>query len=97
MRLILLTMLIALTVLVGVVFTIYNAEQVLINLYFHQYQLPVATVVFIALLIGVVLGFLIIVTMLWRKQAELARLKKRFHALEQEVDNLRKMPIKDGH
>ncbi len=97
MRLILLTILLALTVLVGVVFTIYNAERVLVDLYFYQYQLPLATVVFIALLIGVVLGFLILVAMLWRKQAEIARINKRFHALEQEVDNLRKMPIKDGH
>ena len=37
----------------GVIFTVFNAEQVPVNLYFVQYSLPMATVVFVAIFIGV--------------------------------------------
>ncbi|MDX1335794.1 MAG: LapA family protein [Gammaproteobacteria bacterium] len=81
----------------GVIFTVFNAEQVPVNLYFVQYSLPMATVVFVAIFIGVLIGILLSFGALIRKHSEMVRLKKRFASLEQEVDNLRKIPIKDSH
>lgn len=97
MRFFLISILLAIAVIFGIVFTVFNADKVPVDIYFHQYELPLATVVFLAVLLGVLLGFMMAMTMLLKKQGELARLKRRFSSLEQEVDNLRKIPIKDSH
>jgi uncharacterized integral membrane protein len=81
----------------GIIFTVFNAEQVPVNLYFVHYTLPLATVVFVAIFLGALIGIMLSFGALLRKNSEMSRLKKRFSSLEQEVDNLRKIPIKDSH
>jgi uncharacterized integral membrane protein len=97
MRLFLIVLLLALTAIFGIVFTVFNAEKVPVDLYFLHYELPLATVVFLAVLMGALLGFLMALSVVLKKQAELVKIKRRFSSLEQEVDNLRKIPIKDSH
>ena len=97
MRLFFIIILLLTVAVFGVIFTVFNAEQVLVNLYFVQYSLPLATVVFVALFIGALIGILLSFGAMLRKHSEMMRLRKRFASLEQEVDNLRKIPIKDSH
>jgi putative membrane protein len=97
MRFFLIVILLVLAVVFGIVFTVFNAEKVPVNLYFSHFDLPLATVVFLAVLFGVLLGFVMILGVVLKKQAEIVKLKRRFVSLEQEVDNLRKIPIKDTH
>ena len=97
MRLFLIIILLALAAVFGIVFTVFNAEKVPVDLYFLHYELPLATVVFLAVLVGTLLGFFMALGVVLRKHTELLKLKRRFSSLEQEVDNLRKIPIKDSH
>jgi len=97
MRFAFLALLVLLSALAAAVFTIYNPDPVVIDLYFQKYELPLATLVLLGILIGVLLGLLLASGLLIARQAEVGRLRRRCHSLEMEVDNLRKIPIKDSH
>jgi uncharacterized integral membrane protein len=97
MRFFLIVILLVLAVVFGIVFTVFNADKVPVNLYLFNFELPLATVVFLAVLFGALLGFFMAMGVLVKKQTEMVKLKRRFLSLEQEVDNLRKIPIKDTH
>ncbi|RMG59853.1 MAG: LapA family protein [Gammaproteobacteria bacterium] len=97
MRFALLVLLVLLVAVAAAVFTIYNADPVAIDLYFRRFELPLATLVLGSMLLGVLIGLLLAGGVLLSRQAEVARLKRRYHALEMEVDNLRKIPIKEPH
>ena len=97
MRFALLALLVLLAALAAAVFTIYNPDPVVIDLYFRKFELPLATLVLLSVLIGLVLGLLLASGLLVARQAEINRLRRRYHSLEMEVDNLRKIPIKEPH
>ena len=74
-----------------------NAQSVTLNLYLREFSLPVSVLVFLALVLGAVLGILASAGMVLRRQQEVRRLKRRLALSEEEVLNLRNIPIKDRH
>ncbi|HEC17733.1 MAG TPA: LapA family protein [Gammaproteobacteria bacterium] len=89
--------LLLLVALLGLSFALMNAEPVRLDYYFGTLQAPLSLVVVIALIIGAGLGVLASMGIVLSQKRELARLRKSAKITEQEVANLRALPLKDTH
>ncbi len=85
-----------LVVFIGLGFAYKNATDVTVRYYGGlAWQAPLALVMVAVLVMGIVLGFLAGVNRLVRVRRQLAVARKQVRQMEQEVANLRALPIKD--
>lgn len=83
--------------LVGVTFTYKNAQVVELNYYFGiHWQTPLSFLVITTLTLGTALGFLASLGMLAHMQRQITQMRRDTRQLEQEVHNLRALPIRDA-
>jgi len=87
----------ALVVLVfGLGFVTKNAEIASLNYYFGlDWQAPLAVMLLASLTLGVILGLVASLGMVLRMRHRLAQMRREIREVEQEVKNLRSLPIKD--
>ena len=83
--------------LLGLSFALMNAEMVQINYYLGNFQAPLSLVVVIAIIVGAGFGVLASTGIVLKQKRELAKLRKSNKLAEQEVSNLRALPLKDSH
>lgn len=86
---------IILVAFIGLAFAVMNAGSVELKYYLGSFTLPLALLLAITLLLGVVVGALAGIGVALRQRHENARLRKRMNLLEAEIKNLREIPIKD--
>lgn len=79
------------------VFASLNLELVRIDYYLASAQLPLALLLFITLLLGVLVGVLACTVLLYSNMMERRRLRKQLVLCQQEIRNLRDIPIKDHY
>jgi putative membrane protein len=97
MKLVVYLVLFIVIVVFGLTFALKNPQSVEIHYYPDLvFSLPLAVALFVALLLGVATGLLAALFPLVRRQRELARLKKQNQKLDEELQNLRTLPIKDA-
>jgi putative membrane protein len=97
MRRYLYALLIVVVVLVGATFTYRNAQVVEFNYYFGiQWVAPLSFMLLTTLTVGVALGFVVSLAMVARMQRRLLLARRETRQLEQEVHNLRALPIRDA-
>jgi len=83
--------------LVGVTFTTKNAQVVELSYYFGiHWMTPLAFMLLTTLTVGIALGLFASLAMLARMQRQLLRARRDTRQLEQEVNNLRALPIRDA-
>jgi len=78
-------------------FAALNAEPVAIDYYLGQLEVPLALLLVTALAIGALLGSLVGFGRVLRVRRDMARLRRESRATEEEVRNLRALPLRDGH
>jgi putative membrane protein len=90
-------MVLALLVLTfGVGFVTKNAQVVSVNYYFGlDWEAPLALMLLTSLTIGVILGLAASIGMVLRMHHRLAQARREIRETEQEVKNLRSLPIRD--
>ena len=82
--------------LVGVTFTTKNAQVVELNYYFGiHWVTPLSFMLLTTLTVGIALGLLASLAMQARMQRQLLQVRRDNRQLEQEVNNLRALPIRD--
>ena len=82
--------------LVGVTFTTKNAQVVELNYYFGvHWETPLSFMLLTTLTVGLALGLLASLAMQARMQRQLLQVRRDNRQLEQEVNNLRALPIRD--
>ncbi len=81
---------------IGLTFAFQNKQSVELSYYFDlQWRGPLSLMLILALAIGVGVGYLVAMQLVMRARRELAQTKKEIKQVEQEVENLRSLPIKD--
>ena len=97
MRLFIYLLLFVVIVAFGLTFSLKNPQHVVISYYPDLVvTLPLSVALLVTLLLGVLLGALATSMSVLRKGREVARLRKANDKLDQELQNLRSMPIKDS-
>lgn len=81
----------------GISFAVHNAEPVQINYYFGSKVAPLSLVIVIALAAGAVLGVITSVVMVFGQRRKVSRLQRKLSMCEQELRNLRQIPVRDKH
>lgn len=82
---------------VGAGFSTLNTTPVEVNYFFGTQLLPLSIILIITLILGTGLGVLALFARTVMLRYENARLTKRLRVLEQEIDSLRILPIRDSH
>jgi putative membrane protein len=81
----------------GITFSLHNSEAVTVRYYFDlQWTHPLSVFLLIALALGAVLGFVASLGVAIRLRGKLARTERNVRKMEQEIKNLRALPIKDA-
>ncbi len=84
------------TALLGITFAFQNQQLVEIRYYFGlAWNGPFSLVLLITLAVGVALGYLASLRIMVRLQRQLVSARREIRSLEQEIANLRALPIKD--
>ena len=83
--------------ILAVSFHLKNDHVVTLNYYLATIDLPLSMVVIGCLIIGMVLGMILFFPRIIGLKAENLRLKKQNEIKQQEVNNLRTLPVKDEH
>lgn len=90
------TVLAILVLLIGIAFAIQNKQVVELNYYFGwKWSGSLSLALLTAFTLGVVAGYLASLRMVVRMQRQLVQARKEIRQIEQEVINLRSLPIKD--
>jgi len=87
---------IAATLLIGITFALKNQQIVELRYYFGwEWSGALSLALLTALAVGVVVGYVASLRMVIRMQRQLVQARKEIRQIEQEVSNLRALPIKD--
>ena len=80
----------------GITFAFQNSQNVMLQYYFGlSWTAPLSLVLLTSCAIGVAVGYLASLRMVVRMQRQLVQARKEVRQIEQEVVNLRALPIKD--
>lgn len=71
-----------------------NGDSVVFNFYFSTVEMPLVALLYAALTIGALAGVVLSLAMILDARREASRLRKRLAVCEQEIKNLREIPIK---
>jgi putative membrane protein len=83
-------------VVFGITFAYQNRQSIEIGYYFGlHWSGPLSLALLTTLAVGVLAGYLASLQMVVRMQRELVRARREVRQVEQEVQNLRQLPIKD--
>ena len=90
------TIVIAVTLFVGITFAFKNQQVVELRYYFGlEWSGLLSLALLTTLALGVAVGYLASLRMVIRMQRQLVQARKEVRQIEQEVANLRALPIKD--
>lgn len=81
--------------LLGLSFAMLNAEPVELKYYFGNWQTPLSLLLVTAMTLGVVFGILACMGIILRLKREVGKLRKTAQLAQEEVTNLRALPLKD--
>lgn len=88
-------LLILAALLLGLVFAFFNLATVRVNYLFGESEASVVLVLACALVVGYVLGFVSLLPRWLKTRTELAASRRRAAEVEQELKNLRNLPLSD--
>lgn len=86
-----------LIIIIGISFAIINSSPVTVNYYIGIKQIPLSLLLMLTFGIGLLIGFLTLLISIFRLRTNLGRARRKLRVAEQEINNLRTIPIKDEH
>ena len=79
------------------IFTLENLDLVPLNLVFDQIQVPLGLTMLVCFVLGACLGIVFSISLVLKNKNRARVLAKKVVVAEQEVANLRQLPIKSSH
>lgn len=81
---------------IGFAFAVLNDEPVRVNFYYVSRAMPLSLALVSALFVGSALGLIASLAVIVRQKREMGRLRREMKIAEQEINNLRAIPMRDG-
>lgn len=85
-----------LLLVLGITFAVQNAVSVTLNYYFGSLTAPLSLIVVLAIAAGASLGVVTSMLLVFGQRRKVARLQRKLQMCEQEVRNLRHLPMRDN-
>lgn len=85
-----------LVLVIGLAFTVKNNQLVELNYFAGTFEISMSLLVILCLFVGSLLGILSSMLVILPLKRELSRQRQQSRIKEQEISNLRAIPIKDG-
>lgn len=79
------------------IFTLENLDFVSLNLVVERYQVPLGLTMLVCFVIGALVGLFFSISLVLKNKNKARKLAKKVAIAEQEVANLRQLPIKSSH
>ena len=79
------------------IFTLENLNLVPLNLVFSQIQVPLGLTMLMCFVFGALLGLIFSISLVLKNKNKARVLAKKVAVAEQEIANLRQLPIKSSH
>lgn len=89
-------LLLVIVVLFGLSFALLNRESVVVSYYLGETSMPLSLALVLSLVLGALLGVLATFGVVLRQRRDLGRQRRRLAQCEHELDELRKLPLKDS-
>ena len=80
----------------GVMLTILNPGDVVVNYYFGEGEFPLAVVIAGVFILGSLFGFIITGIALLRSRSQAARYRRQVRDAQSELNNLRRIPLNNS-
>lgn len=84
-----------LLLVLGITFAVQNAAPVTLNYYLGSLTAPLSLIVVLAIALGALLGVVTSMLLVFGQRRKVARLQRKLQMCEQEVRNLRQLPMRD--
>lgn len=84
-----------LVVLFGLSFSLLNANTVIVDYYFGAVSIALSLLIVLSLIIGAFAGVVACITMVMARTREMRRIRRRLTDTEKELNELRRLPLKD--
>jgi uncharacterized integral membrane protein len=83
-------------IIISVVISTYNFELTTVNFYIQSYELPLSILLLYAFILGVVTTCIYLIAIIFSYQRKYREIKASLHNNQEELDNLRRNPLRDG-
>ena len=83
-------------IIISVVISTYNFELTTVNFYIQSYELPLSILLLYAFILGVVITCIYLIAIIFSYQKKYREMKISLHNNQEELDNLRRNPLRDG-
>ena len=83
-------------VIISVVISTYNFELTNVNFYIQSYELPLSILLLYAFILGVVTTCIYLIAIIFSYQRKYREMKVSLQNNQEELDNLRRNPLRDG-
>ena len=83
-------------IIISVVISTYNFELTTVNFYIQSYELPLSILLLYAFIVGVVTTCIYLIAIIFAYQRKYREMKVSLHNNQEELDNLRRNPLRDG-
>jgi uncharacterized integral membrane protein len=78
------------------VISTYNFELTTVNFYIQSYELPLSILLLYAFILGVITTCIYLIAIIFSYQRKYREMKLSLHNNQEELDNLRRNPLRDG-
>jgi len=82
---------------IGISFALQNSASVTLNYYFDSITAPLSIIVVLALALGCMIGVGASLMLVFAQRHKNSRLQRKLTTCEQEIRNLRQLPLRDSH
>lgn len=89
-------LLLLVVVLLGLSFAVLNAEPVQVQYYLGEARIPLSLAMVLSLIVGAILGVLATFGLVMRQRREIARLRRSGNDARKELEELRKLPLRES-
>ena len=83
-------------IIISVVISTYNFELTTINLYIRSFELPLSILLLYSFIAGVITTCIYLIAIIFSYKRKYREMKVSLHNNQEELDNLRRNPLRDG-
>tara|TARA_Y100000389_G_scaffold200994_1_gene242656 strand:- start:1738 stop:2001 length:264 start_codon:yes stop_codon:yes gene_type:complete len=83
-------------IIISVVISTYNFELTTVNFYIQSYELPLSILLLYAFIAGIITTSIYLIALIFSYKKKYREIKMALHNNQEELDNLRRNPLRDG-